>query len=264
MVVFPNYLSKIVQKVYKGKMIDNLIKILYQNKIDTIVLAKRLKKDEELTNKLREKNFKILNGRILFEVTIIDCVNYVLKKQKKELHNIELTILANEASSILIDNIYMLVEKIKMLHIVTNNIDKFRKLEKDIEEKFGILIRVSNNKRKSLVNSSIIINMDLTEEQINQYYIDPNLINIKEKIKIYSKKFNGINISDYDLLLPKYILNIENDIINDFDKKELYESIIMKEKDLYSAREKIKMDKVQIIDLIGNNGIIDENEYVKT
>ena len=63
--------------------------------------------------------------------------------------------------------IKILSKQYKKLTIVTNHIEKLRKIEKEIKEKEGILIILSNNKNKSLLKSQVIINMDFNQESKN-------------------------------------------------------------------------------------------------
>ena len=50
----------------------------------------------------------------------------------------------------------------------------------------GIIITITNNKKKSLMKSQIIINVDFPKELIDRYRINEyaTIINIKEKLKI--------------------------------------------------------------------------------
>ena len=71
------------------------------------------------------------------------------------------------------------------MNIVTNNIEKFKKLEDKIMEN-GIMITIGNNKKKSLMKSKIILNIDFPNELINKYMIkeDAIIINVPGKVKI--------------------------------------------------------------------------------
>ena len=117
------------------------------------------------------------------------------------------------------------------------------------------MLNISNNKRKSLLKSEIILNIDFPEEAINKYRIYDNsiIINLNEKIALKSKRFNGININDYRVEMPhKYKLEGFRDEI-------IYESLIYG-KNYKSIKEKIGKEKIVISKLIGNNGTINKNE----
>ena len=120
----------------------------------------------------------------------------------------------------------------------------------------GIVLNISNNKKSSLLKSEIIINLDFPQELINQYniYNKAIIINILEKISIHKKKFNGVNINYFRIIIP------ENYVLSEFDNEILYESIIYQYNELSNIRSRITADKIKIKKLIGNNGPIQESE----
>ena len=123
---------------------------------------------------------------------------------------------------------------------------------------FGIVLNISNNKKSSLLKSEIIINLDFPQELINQYniYDKAIIINILEKISIYKKKFNGVNVNYFRIIMP------EKYAISEFDNEIIYESIIYEYKNLSDIKKRIVEDKIKIKKLIGNNGFVQENEIV--
>ena len=135
--VIPRY-NSIAEKLYNKKIYKNLIDILYNNNVDAIVLAKVLKKDNILKNVLYQENLNIINGRFLFEIIIIDCLEYIAKKQNKELNALEITILINDISQQILEQLMVIIEKVSSVHIVTNNVNRFYKFEEKIRDKFGI------------------------------------------------------------------------------------------------------------------------------
>lgn len=119
------------------------------------------------------------------------------------------------------------------------------------------MLNITNNKRKSLLKSEIIMNIDFVEENINKYKIYDNaiIVNLSDKINMQSKRFNGININYYKILIPnEYELEgFQNEIV--------YESLIYG-KNYKNINEKFIKDEISINKLIGNNGIIKEREFV--
>lgn len=109
-----------------------------------------------------------------------------------------------------------------------------------------------------MLKSEIIINFDFPQELINDYniYNKAIIINILEKISIYRKKFNGVNINYFKIFMP------EEYVISEFDNEIVYESIIYKYSELSNIRNRIYKDKVKIKKLIGNNGPIQKNEII--
>ena len=264
---FPSYTSFVGKKIYEKKIQKNIVNLLYKNSINTLILAKALKNNQQFINELYEENLNILDGKILFEILLVDCLEYIAKKQNRKLNSLEVTILANDIPNQLLDNLMLVADKVKSVHLVTNNLNRFRKVEEKIREKFGIAIRVSNNKRKSLADAKLILNLDFPEENVNQYKINAHaiFINVNNKIKIYTRLFEGIVIQNYEFKLnaeKEKLLKNERISIKEFDKNDIYEGILLKEKNLFEARKKWMEDGGRITNLIGNNGRICEEEYM--
>ncbi len=120
------------------------------------------------------------------------------------------------------------------------------------------MLNISNNRKKSLLKSQIIINMDFPEELINKYKIFDNaiIININDKINLQSKRFNGINVNYYKINLP------EEYKLDKFMDEIVYESLIYTKNNYKEISKKIMQDNIKIIGLIGNNGNISKNEIV--
>jgi len=245
------------------KLADKIAKKLKYYNINNIAIDNNLHIDN-FKNRLYENNINILDGRWLFNYLIIDSLEYITNLKEEELGNKEISILVNDLNEVNINNIYEIAERVKRLNIITNNINKLKNIENKLYEEKGIMITVSNNKRKSLAKTQIIVNIDFPEEILNKYNINKKaiLINIEDKIKIHNKSFNGININYYDIEIDKNIMNkfIENDMDNNFDKTVLYESLVYSKNRYHTICEKIKKDGIKIKGLIGNNGVINEKE----
>ena len=108
---------------------------------------------------------------------------------------------------------------------MTNNINYFKPLKEKLWDEDGIIITLTNNKKKALSKSNIILNVDFSEEVINRYIIfdEAILINLEEEIKIRKKRFCGKIINDYKIK-PK-----ENSELEAFLKKEEYENFDIKD-----------------------------------
>lgn len=249
--------GKLIKQSKINKIAKKINKVLYNNDIVNVALSNMLYEMEELKIKLFSNNINILNGRMLFNYMLYDIVKYILNKKDKEIKKCEISILVNDATNINIQNIIMLAKKVKILNIVTNNMKKFKEVEDYLYENFGIMIKIINNKKKSLLNSDLIINLDFPCEILNKYTIPINgiVLNLNEKIQIYNKKFNGININYYNIEIPQKYK------IPGFSNQIVYESLIYFNKDFISANEKISKDNIRILNLIGNNGIISEKEF---
>ena len=138
------------------------------------------------------------------------------------------------------------------------------KIEKQLYEKQGIALQITNNRRKSLLKSDIIINMDYTQEELNHCNFPKKaiIINIKHKAKIQAKDFVGLNINDYKIKKSEENhVNIPEQLLGSFSESSLYESIIYEN---YFKIEAEIWKYIQIDYLIGNNGKIQKNEFKLT
>ena len=113
------------------------------------------------------------------------------------------------------------------------------------------------------MKSDIVINIDLDEKEFNKFALPRKSIVINlEDIKIYNKGFNGINVLNYEIDLPKkYLDNTFG--IDDFNKEILYESYIYKKTAPQNILKEIKQDNVKVTQLLGKNGYINKKEYLK-
>lgn len=240
--------EKQIEKIAK-KTIKVIGKISNSKKI---VLSKKMKKEEKYINYLNEYGIEIADGRWLFEILLTDIVNYIVEKQKIERVNI--SVLINDLTDKEFENIKLLAQKYMTINIVTNHIEKFRKLEQQLQEK-GIIATITNNKKKSLMKSQIIINIDFPKELINKYRINENaaIINVKRPIKITQKRFNGVTVNDYEIEYRNDICN-EKFFVDKYNLKDLYEAEMYKRDSFTNLRKKIKNDKVLINKLYLNNG----------
>ena len=246
------------------KWIKYLCSVLYDSNLDTVVLSNSLKKVQGIKEQLNSENIRVLEGTLLRENLTVKLVEYIANEMNEEVKNLEITVLVNQNKKIYIQSILALAEVTKNIKIVTNNVDDFKNLEQKMQELYGILIRVTNNKRKSLAKSSIIINLDFPEELVNKFVINPDaiIVNISNQVKIKAKQFSGINMHDMKLLIKKnYNREFEkNSVYNDFDAKEIYESSIVN-MEFDEVQRKLVKDNVYINSLIGVNGPINKKEF---
>ena len=254
--------DKIILPINIGEIMDDkkiniltkkIKKVLDKTNCKTVILTRTLKEQKEFVNMLNNYGIKVINGKWLFAILSSKALDYIVKKEKLKKEETNISVLVNENfSDYIFENIKNIVKNYKSVNIITKHIEKFRKLEKEILEKEGTMITLSNNKKKSLKRSKIILNVDFDEEELNKYNIpeDAIIVNINGNIDIKKKRFNGLNINDYE---------ISFEIYDEFDynkeklywKKDLYEASIYKKQPYQYIERKISKDKVKIIELIG-------------
>lgn len=241
------------------KIARKLNRELYKHNIEEVVLSDELQDLEVLKNELYYENIHILNGKILQEYLTTEIIKYICNNQGKALSEEQISILANDSTDLNVENIIDIAKDVKRLNIVTKNIDKFKKIEEYLYNEYGIMIRVSNNQKKDLLNSDIILNMDFPKEILKKYTI-PNrcvFVDLNDEISINQKKFCGIIVSNYQINMP------DDCKIADFKNETVYESYIYN-KPIDEVKSQIKKDNITIKHLVGKNGIIDNREISKT
>ena len=226
--------------------------ILDKTNSKKLVLSKNIKKQENYVNYLYSYNYEIVNGKWLFQMLIFEVLEYIIKKLKIKEEDLKIGILVNDVSELAIYVIKELVTKYKYVKIVTNHIDRFKNIEDKISEEYGIFIDVGNNKRKTLAKTNLIFNLDFPMELINRYTINTvaTIVNFKGNIKIKDKRFNGLNINDYEIDWKS------NPNLEKFEAKDIYEATQYKNQPIEEILRKIKRDKVTIKWLKSVNTII--------
>ena len=241
----------------KEKNIKKLINKIFKNDVNTVILDKTLWKCEKLVNTLYSNDIKIFDGRWLEKHMAIDILNYIISKKEIIKAETEMAITVNEITELSIELIKILAKQYKKLVVVTNHIDKLRKIEKEIHEKEGKLIIVSNNKNKSLMKSQIILNMDFNKELLNQYKIfdEAIIINIEGDMKLDSIRFQGIIINDFEIETGRKDIIWREDY-QKYNEKDLLEANLYARDTFKNIRKKIQKSNISVKSLYGINGII--------
>lgn len=254
-----------VKEKYSNDKIKKILKKNFIIKDNIYVISKELE-NSNIYGIMDIYGIKYVTEEKVKKLLLISGLEHIAKLQKKDINSLDVTILIKDNSDINLFLIKEIAKLVKSLKIVSINIYKFRKLEEKLYNELGIAIQFSNSYKKSLEKANIIINLDYTEIEINEYNIYNNAIIInctKDNIKIKSRLFEGININSYDINMNKEIINIfkKIHIYENYKKLILYASIIEKDNDFFDSYNNIDDNKVSIINFIGNNGIINKNEF---
>ena len=245
--------SELEKKITKQEMLiaKKTKKILDKTHCKKVILSKDMQGKEIFCNQLYTYGFEISDGRWLFKVLAFDAINYVVKKNNITSEKIKISILVNDLDEIILEIINQIIKKYKNINIVTNHMEKFKKLEEQILEEYGIMITVNNNKKKGLTKSDIILNVDFPNELINKYRIaeKASIINIRGNIKINQKRFEGKIYNDYEIKYEN-LEEFDFDKENIYYKKNIYEAYIYKQQPIENIMNKIRKDKVKITKLL--------------
>ena len=124
------------------------------------------------------------------------------------------------------------------------------RFNEEIMQEKGIAICIANNKRKSLKNAKIIINLDFSKEELNKYTIfrSATIINLTQEKITNLNGFDGIIVQDIELEFEESKWVKKNKLLENFRRLEIYETMI-------NEKQKMEVSK-----LYGNNGPISEKE----
>jgi hypothetical protein len=221
---------EISQDIFNIKKTEKIVKKIKKKKIEQVVLSKEVKQNVELIKQLENYDITILDGKWLMQYMIEDIINYLEKNRKIEKID-EITILVNDLTEDVMQNIKKFANTFKKIRIVTNHLEKFKKIEKELYEKKGISTIITSNKRKAMSKSILIVNFDFVQEAINQYNVNENaiIINLSDKIGIDKKRFSGLIVTDYEVEFQ----NIDTEFQQEFLKLE----DILKKQEEFSLKE---------------------------
>ena len=152
------------------------------------------------------------------------------------------------------------MDKVKTVNIITSNINRYKNIEERAYERQAALITISNNKNKALKRAKYIINLDFDNEILSQYKINTNsiIINCTNKKIDVLKYFQGIIINNIEIILKQS--EKPKELYKEFDNIDIYESFEKEDIKYIENIRKIEENEVKIINLIGNNGIINIKE----
>lgn len=230
--------------------------ILDKTASNKIILSKNVHKKNGYINYLYSYNYDIVDGKWLFKILMYDVLEYIIMKKNLDKEETQVSIMVNDITEKDLYNIKKIITNFKKVNIITNHLEKFKNLEEKYKD-IGIVINVGNNKRKGILKSKIILNLDFPSELVNKYniYDEAIIVNFQNNVKIKKKRYNGICINDYEIDVKNCndfnFLDFEN-----YYKKELYEGISYKNQPIEEVLKKLKIDGVVIEKLVGVNNSI--------
>ena len=272
-----NYIINLFE--FNDKTIIKLVKIIKRYKIDSVVFSKDIDKEfsNQVMNRLVDEGMIIdnLKGKKLMEYMGLEIIEYILKIQETEMNREEIYfLLKKEEIESIIDTDYLTnyIKGFRLVNLVSNDIRQLKKIQDKILEKDNILISISNNKKKALKRAKYIININLNKKELEKYTINRYaiIINLREIVKYDEPSFEGININNIEIIVPEKYTEVYEQIGIEFNISSIYESILFSmtnkinnTNNYKSIHDKIEKDGIMIKYLIGNNGIITDQELQK-
>ena len=231
-------------------------------------LRKLIKKDnikqvacEEEIQQYVDKKI-LIDEKDIIKYLILEILEYIFEIQGKKMEQEDIYFLINKDEDIYLENIKTLSEKFKTTNIITEELSKFQKIVENIFEE-ETTIYLSNNKRKSLRRAKYIVNFDYGIGEIEKYNINRTaiLINIEQKVKIESMAFEGISINNVNIQIPDELIEHFGRMREKINKNILYMSLVNQKQELARIKDRIKEDNIHILNLIGDKGIISQEEF---
>lgn len=239
------------------KLAKKTKKILDKANCKKLVISKNTRKYSNYVNDLYTYQYEVSDGKWLFEILSAKVLDFITLKNDIKKEETQASILVNDLTESTLENIKIIVKQYKRVNIVTNHIEKFKKLEEQILEEDGIMITITNNKKKSLTKSKLILNVDFPSELINKYNINEEaiIVNLKGNVRINKKRFNGVNINDYEIKFnnTEYF---DMDFLAKYKIADVYETKLYKKTPYKNLMEILEKDKVEILMLQTNNSKI--------
>jgi translation initiation factor IF-1 len=231
-------------------------------------LRKLIKKDnikqvacEEEIQQYVDKKI-LIDEKDIIKYLILEILEYIFEIQGKKMEQEDIYFLINKDEDIYLENIKTLSEKFKTTNIITEELSKFQKIVENIFEE-ETTIYLSNNKRKSLRRAKYIVNFDYGIGEIEKYNINRTaiLINIEQKVKMESMAFEGISINNVNIQIPDELIEHFGRMMEKINKNILYMSLVNQKQELARIKDRIKEDNIHILNLIGDKGIISQEEF---
>lgn len=255
-----------VKKVSNGDLIilpstnnltkKKILKFLNIYSIKTICISREL---EEI-GFFDGENLNVLNGKWLYKYLILNYIKYIYVNQGKNPREQEVSFLINKITDVDLENIELTAKFVKNVNVITDSISRIRILADKLYKENGIILNITKNYKKSLLKSSVIINIDFEEDELNKFIVPRRaiIINIGKNVKVNYKGFEGVNIFDYNVTIPEKYLSKE---FSSFRKEILYESYLYKNTSPKNIFKEIKSDNILIESLVGQKGIIRRQEF---
>lgn len=243
------------------KVLKKLKSMINIRCIKNICVSDNLMENKKFTNFANDNSLKIMDGKWLFKNIVDQVVQYIVDIKNESLANYEIAFLCNKLDETILEKIRELCLKAKVCNILTNNIRQYQKFEEEIYQTSGIILNISNNYKRAMTKSNIIINFDFSVKDLEKCIFPKNgyIINIDRNIKIEKKEFSGRNIVFYEIDMPRKYMEYQ-EILNGFNSSILYESFIYKHTNYKNIKKELLEDDARILYLEDFNKKIIKNE----
>ncbi len=257
------YINK---KYINNKAYKKINRYLNKQGLDILDKNTLIAKNIQLKVRNNHKNDVFINEikylqkeKYLMKVMLYEILKYIEKMVDADYRNesIYVTMISEKNKNVLLE----IIDLFKNINIITTRIGYMRRLEKNILKNKDSIISISNNKRKALKRARLLINFDFNDNLLKEFSINRNCIIINlnnERIRLNSN-FQGCIIdsvqidfkNQYEQYIKKCRYNIE-DLYGSYIQQYVYKNAIKQSKE----------DDCQIVKLLGNSGVILNEEII--
>ncbi len=255
-ILIPKY--KCYNEFIKNRLLNQMNSYISESDFSNIIFEDNLSFFEK---KMDKENF--LNGKSLMKKLITQILDYIFSVSEKNMSLENIYLFVNNYNKTNISIIENLIPKFKTVNIITENLKYYRKLENYLFNK-GILITVSNNKKKSARNAKYILNIDFTKGSFEKYVIDMNsiLINLTNTDGVFKNKYEGVVVNDFEISINHDIMDFVTETYGMINTKLYIESCLIESEENYRTIEDFLTGyNIKITKLIGLRGILEDREF---
>ncbi len=256
-IVIPKY--NIYNKKTTQKIINQINLYIKKYDIDYLVFDENLRYLEEFFS-----SNNILKGKALMKELLVEILEYIFSINGQNMNLENIYIFVNKYTK---NNIYIinkLITKFKTVNLITENLRYYQRLEASLYND-GILITVSNNKKKSAKNAKYIINMDFDKDTFEKYNINMNsiIINLTDELEFFKNSLKGVLVNNFELQINEDDKNFINEFYGNINKKIYLESLLYsEEQDHTKIAKSYKQCGSKVCILTGVRGMLQKCEFL--
>ncbi len=241
--------------IYNKILLNKIQYFQEKNRIDFFIIDEQLKFLMEIA-----KYEQAIDGKQLMKECVINILEYIFDISEKNMSLEDVYIFVNEYGKSIEKIIKELILRFKTVNVITENLRYYSRLEDKLYQD-GVLITVSNNKRKSARKAKYIVNVDFTEEVLQEYNINTKsiIINLNKEKLTFNNRFDGVLVNNIEVEIDKENKNYLNEFYGRINNKIFLESRLKKGQKI---EELFSEYNIKIIELEGVRGPLHKCEFL--
>ena len=226
-----------------------------------LCVSDNLRRNEQFMDFAKGSSLKIMNGKWLFKNVLDDIIEYMVDIKGDVLGNQEISILCHQLDEVMAEKIKEICQKVKVCNLLTDHVKCYQRLEEEVYQETGMILNITNNYKKAIAKSKIVINFDFSRRDLRKcvFAKGTDMIQVNRAVKFDMKEFGGKNIVFYGIDMPeKYIEYQEK--MSGFNSSILYESLIYKRTSYRNIKKELEEDEAKILYLVDLEGKVIKNQ----